>query len=413
MARVALPTQAPVAHATRGQEALTTAIRGVPGTAVPEEIGMMVLADRHIQVPAVRHMRASVVDAMQVPVVPAIQAREGRVKDVRRCASNISLAQSLPVRRRINNCQFLTQEHLVKFTMKSLVLFFGALALMNTSYADSPREQLNQMVEQLQQNPTDNALREKVIKLALELKPAPAVPEEARRHFVMAATLQKQAKTEADYDLPIQEYGKALLIAPWWSDAYYNLGIALELKRRYTEAIGNLKLSVLADPQGTGVRAAQDKIYAIEAEQEKAASAQAAAQAAKVSLDAVYAGLDGGVWQAVYMIDQAGQRWDFTGPNVLSYVYIEIHGHEMTGYYVFNPNTAVGRVNPIGRHLTTFPATAFSSRQFIISQTYGCGPSGLQPKNFETNISQDGHNITQVEKCNGENMSTKAFNRIR
>lgn len=130
------------------------------------------------------------------------------------------------------------------------------------------------MVEQLQASPNDDALREKIIKLALELKPAPAVPEEARRHFVMAVTLQKDAKTDGDYDLPIQEYRKALRLAPWWSDAYYDLGTALDLKKQYSDAIGNLKLSVMADPQGTGARTAQDKIYAIEAEQVKASSAQ-------------------------------------------------------------------------------------------------------------------------------------------
>ena len=54
------------------------------------------------------------------------------------------------------------------------------LALFATSaYAETPREQLNQMVQQLQQNPTDNALREKIIALAQTIKPAPAVPEEA------------------------------------------------------------------------------------------------------------------------------------------------------------------------------------------------------------------------------------------
>ena len=65
------------------------------------------------------------------------------------------------------------------------MLSFGlmVLALFATSaYAESPREQLNQMVQQLQQNPTDNALREKIIALAQTIKPAPTVPEEAIRH---------------------------------------------------------------------------------------------------------------------------------------------------------------------------------------------------------------------------------------
>jgi len=64
----------------------------------------------------------------------------------------------------------------MKLTMKLLVLFFGVLMLANVANAESPREQLKQMVGQLQQNPDDNALREKIIKLAQKIKPAPAIP---------------------------------------------------------------------------------------------------------------------------------------------------------------------------------------------------------------------------------------------
>ncbi len=157
----------------------------------------------------------------------------------------------------------------MKFTMKLLALMFGVLMLMNAVYAESPREQLKQMVAQLQKNPSDSALREKTINLAQKLKPAPAMPEEARRHFVKAVTLQKDAKSPEDYDLPIQEYRQALLLAPWWSDAYFDLASALELKQQYPEAIQNLKFSILANPEGSEARAAQDKVYALEAKSEK------------------------------------------------------------------------------------------------------------------------------------------------
>lgn len=159
----------------------------------------------------------------------------------------------------------------MKLTMKLLALFFGVLMLASIAYAESPREQLTQLVEQLKKNPADTALREKIIKLAQEIKPTPAVPEEARRHFIKATTLQNEAKNPDDYDLPIQEYQQALLLAPWWSDAYFNLAIALELKQQYAEAIQNLKFSILASPEGPDARAAQDKIYALEAKQEKVA----------------------------------------------------------------------------------------------------------------------------------------------
>ncbi len=55
------------------------------------------------------------------------------------------------------------------------------------------------MVEQLQKTPADNALREKIIKLAAEIKPAPAVPEEAQRREGRAKFAFKSAKSNDDY----------------------------------------------------------------------------------------------------------------------------------------------------------------------------------------------------------------------
>lgn len=130
----------------------------------------------------------------------------------------------------------------------------------------SPRAELAAAIEQLQKTPDDAALREKIIRLARLVKPAPAVPEDARRHFVKAVTMQKAAKNPGDYDLPADEYRKALLLAPWWTDAYFNLAKVHELKKEFPEAIRNLKLSIAAGPEGPEARAAQDKIYELEAD---------------------------------------------------------------------------------------------------------------------------------------------------
>jgi len=50
----------------------------------------------------------------------------------------------------------------MKSTINFLVLIFGLVLLANAANAETPREQLQQMVEQLQQSPNDNALREKI-----------------------------------------------------------------------------------------------------------------------------------------------------------------------------------------------------------------------------------------------------------
>src|SRR5258706_8210953 len=99
------------------------------------------------------------------------------------------------------------------FTGRASLFVLTFLTLAANAYAQTPREELKQMVEQLQKSAGDNALREKIIKLAASIKPAPAIPEEARRFFVRAVTLQKDAKSPGDYAAAIAEYRQALAIA--------------------------------------------------------------------------------------------------------------------------------------------------------------------------------------------------------
>jgi hypothetical protein len=135
----------------------------------------------------------------------------------------------------------------------------------------SPREQLKQYIGDLQKNPSDDALREKIIKLALTLGPEPAIPEEARRHFVKADTLARDAHAGDDFPPAINEYQQALALAPWWPDAYRDLAIIQETAGRYDDAKKNLHFYLLANPGEKESRAAQDEIYKIEAKQQESA----------------------------------------------------------------------------------------------------------------------------------------------
>jgi hypothetical protein len=58
----------------------------------------------------------------------------------------------------------------------------------------NPQKTLNQFVSGLQKSPNDCALREKIIKHVQMMRPAPAMPETAREHYVMAATFMEKAK---------------------------------------------------------------------------------------------------------------------------------------------------------------------------------------------------------------------------
>jgi tetratricopeptide (TPR) repeat protein len=145
-----------------------------------------------------------------------------------------------------------------------LLLLFFVIVIPVAAQSPSPQQTLNQYVADLQKNPNDYALREKIIKLVQTLKPAPVIPEEARRHYVMALTLFKGAKKIEDYSESIEEFRGALLVAPWWAEANRDLGMALEAAQRYDEAISALKLYITSGLGEEKMRAAQDEIYKIE-----------------------------------------------------------------------------------------------------------------------------------------------------
>ena len=76
--------------------------------------------------------------------------------------------------------------------------------------AENPQAILNQYMSELQKNPDDYALREKIIRHVQTMKPAPAVPDEARRFMNRGMAAAEGAKTESDYRDAIQEFQKAV-----------------------------------------------------------------------------------------------------------------------------------------------------------------------------------------------------------
>ena len=131
---------------------------------------------------------------------------------------------------------------------KLFVVTLTFLALDMVAYAQSPREQLQQLTIQLQHTPNDNALREWIIKFGVDIKPAPAVPEEARRSFMEGVTIVKLAKDVESQKLAIGSFSEALKIAPWWGDAYYNLAVTQELTGQLNDAERTLKWFLLTNP---------------------------------------------------------------------------------------------------------------------------------------------------------------------
>lgn len=163
--------------------------------------------------------------------------------------------------------------------------------------AQTPQQTLTQYISDLQKSPHNNTLRERIIRHVQTMRPAPAIPEEARRYFVKGTTLQKGAKDIGGYGLAVNAYNEALLLAPWWPEAYYNLSLALEQSGRFDDAAGALKLYLLTNPAPQDARAAQDRIYALEAKKEMAAK-EVGERAAQASAKAQAGPISGGVSDA-------------------------------------------------------------------------------------------------------------------
>lgn len=161
----------------------------------------------------------------------------------------------------------------MKITRKLILFVFALFALDSSAYAQSSHEQFNQMVEQLQKTPGDNALREKIIKLAVIIKPTPAISEEANRSFVKGNVFLNGAKDVSGYAFAITAYRDALSFAPWWGDAYFNLSVALEAAGKFDEAIASISnYMVTVSALSAEAREAQNKIYVLEAKKEMAAA---------------------------------------------------------------------------------------------------------------------------------------------
>jgi len=130
------------------------------------------------------------------------------------------------------------------------------------------REAFNRAMAYYKGRPMSDDIRRPFITLAAKLKPAPTVPEQARKYLVRGNALMGDAKNPDEADAAIQEYQNALLAAPWWDDAYFNLSKAQELAGDLDGAVSSMQYYLLTEPQDK--REAQDRLYAIEAKRDKA-----------------------------------------------------------------------------------------------------------------------------------------------
>ena len=152
------------------------------------------------------------------------------------------------------------QSTLIRFLVFEVIVALHVPLGMN---GQTPQQTFQQYVADLQGSPNDTALRGKIIALAQTMNPPPAIPEEAREHYVMAATFMESAKDATGFGRAVEQYKAALLVAPWWADAYGKLAIAQKAAAQFDDAIASLNLYQLTQP--SEVRSSQDEIYRLKA----------------------------------------------------------------------------------------------------------------------------------------------------
>jgi tetratricopeptide (TPR) repeat protein len=110
-------------------------------------------------------------------------------------------------------------------------------------------------------------VQERIVKAAGRMNPPAPIPEEASRHFAYALAAIDEGKNTHDLsklDDAISQLEKTLQIAPWATQAYYNLGYVFEMRERYADSLRNFKLYLLAAPNAPDADAVQQKIYQLE-----------------------------------------------------------------------------------------------------------------------------------------------------
>lgn len=99
-----------------------------------------------------------------------------------------------------------------------------------------------------------------------------SVPEEAMRHFQRGIAAVEIAKTPEDYEKAIKEFEQAIIYAPSWAEAYYNLGLAQEKAERYKDAITSLKKYLQLSPYAPNAKTVKELIFRLEYKAEQVLS---------------------------------------------------------------------------------------------------------------------------------------------
>ena len=285
--------------------------------------------------------------------------------------------------------------------MKKLAFIFLLAIIVGLpcpAQAQSPQQTLNQYVADLQKNPNDYALREKIIKHVQTMKPKPAVPEEARKYMDRGVAAFEGAKTEEDFRAASAEFLKAVNLAPWLGDAYRNLAIARDKSGQYDAALNNLRLYLLTSPSPADEAWAKSLINKVEYRKEKAAkeSSPAAMTEKKRQEEGAF----------LKKIDGARYKYYHSDSRDAGYWILDIRGNQVIKGLV----VTFSRFSPedVGRYERDSMAP-LNGREFTLtSDRRSCSFRDNDKVVEKGRISDDGESIT-TQVCN----ETRTYRRER
>jgi tetratricopeptide (TPR) repeat protein len=258
---------------------------------------------------------------------------------------------------------------MIKITQVLLFLLVVMLMWVSPALAQSNGADFELAVADYQQSHS-TAAAEKVIKLAAAMDRLPAIPEEARRHFVRGTALFKDASSPDDFQQVLDEFKQATRLAPWWPEVRYNWALAYEAASNYHEAIDHLNLYLLFKLPESEARTVQDKIYALEAKLEKEERANRTLNSA----EAIVAREKKQFAEWIQKLDGAKFTWDLItggGSTIIEYT-IKIQGTTLHHGFVFlrdpdNPHLINQFQESVGQ--TEITGLSFTKKATSLSET--------------------------------------------
>lgn len=145
--------------------------------------------------------------------------------------------------------------------------------LLQNALQKDPQARFTESVNEFQHEPSNEVNRERLVQSAAGLSSPPAIPDDAKQLFLQATAIfrnirNNQTSTPEDIQKPIYLLKNALMIAPWWGKAYYNLSRAEELSGQYDDAIKQLNYYLELKPSDADTTEARTHLAVIQSEKE-------------------------------------------------------------------------------------------------------------------------------------------------